>query len=198
MKNILIVGCGGIGSWLCSQLYNLKLFNQIKDVSITVADDDTVDTKNLPYQKFEEIDLLDIKSEVMGSKYGFKVITERIVSESELNRFDCVISCVDNTSFRKLLFNWAFKSANSKKYWIDLRSEGRSIAAFCKNKLNTKYTMMETLGSEEVEEGSCQLEYELSEGIVQIGNRIVATIGAQYLLNYLRNQNNVAKFVHMF
>ena len=50
---ILIVGAGGIGSWLCYFLHNLNNVYQLHDVSITVADGDTVEKKNLRYQKFD-------------------------------------------------------------------------------------------------------------------------------------------------
>ena len=51
-RNILVVGAGGIGSWLASQLYELEIHGQLNDTNVTFTDDDTVDTKNLTYQNF--------------------------------------------------------------------------------------------------------------------------------------------------
>ena len=47
-KNILIVGAGGIGSWLAFNLFKLQEAGQLKQVrSITLADPDTVEMKNI-------------------------------------------------------------------------------------------------------------------------------------------------------
>ena len=94
-----------------------------------------------------------------------------------------------------MLFNFAHK--NPEVYWIDLRSEGRSVAAFCKHKQNTLQTMLETV-PEEVEDGSCQLAFEKSSGVVQNGNKIIAAVGAQYILNYRRGEANPPKFIATF
>ncbi len=193
MKNILIVGAGGIGSWLAFNLYELERHGQLNNVAITFADDDTVDPSNLKYQHFETQDTLDYKVESLSARYGFLSIAERIESENILNEYDCVICAVDNTIFRKLLFNWASK--NPEKYWMDFRSEGSSLAAFTKSPDNTLSKMLETLGTEEVEDGSCQREWELKEGIVQNGNKIVACIASQYVLNYTRNKPSPPKVI---
>ena len=202
MKNILIVGAGGIGSWLASHLYHLNYHKQLQNATVTFCDDDTIDTPNLSYQNFQEEDFMDNKVDSISDKYGFTGTCARIVSVSELNPYDCVVSCVDNAKFRNLLFSWAFKN-NEDKYWIDLRSEGTSIAAFCKHPSNTLESMVETLGNfdpnaADTEDGSCQRAYELNAGLVQFGNRIIASIGAQLILNYIRHQKNPAKFIHTF
>ena len=71
---ILIVGAGGIGSWLCYFLYNLenhKQFGRNNTINIVVADPDTVEEKNLSYQNFDMEDITDNKAKVMEAKYGF-------------------------------------------------------------------------------------------------------------------------------
>jgi len=184
-KKILVVGAGGIGSWLASHLYELETQGQLNGIDITFADDDTVDTKNLAYQNFEAEDVLDYKTESISARYGFGSTIDRIESDNVLNEYDCIISAVDNTKFRRILFKWANNSP--EKYWIDLRSEGRSIAAFTKNKANGLDYMLSTLGNEDVNDGSCQRQWELDNNIIQNGNKIVAAIGAQYVLNYIRH-----------
>ena len=50
-RKILVIGAGGIGSYLISFLNNLDLYE------IQVNDDDKVETKNLTYQNFSEEDV---------------------------------------------------------------------------------------------------------------------------------------------
>ena len=46
MRKVLIIGAGGIGSFL------IPLLDKVKMYDITVADPDKVETKNLTYQNF--------------------------------------------------------------------------------------------------------------------------------------------------
>lgn len=193
-RDILVVGAGGIGSWLGFFLDKLNEHHQMDMAAISFADDDTVDMDNLPYQNFEMEDVTDNKADCLSMKYSFTALEKRITKASELERYGCIVCAVDNTKFRKLMFKTAEKQ---DFYWIDLRSEGRAIAAFTKHKHNTLDVMMETI-PEDVKDGSCQLEYEKKAGIVQNGNKIVAAIGSQYILNWLRGEVNPPKFIHKF
>lgn len=179
-------------------MHNFARYDQFGayDIQIVVWDDDTVDTKNLKYQNFQEFDLSDNKSEVIGLRYDFDYEIERIEDETTLNGYDVVIAAVDNSQFRKKLYNWAEK--NPEAYWIDLRSEGRSVAFFTKHKTNTLEKMLETLADTPEEGTSCQLAYELEKGIIQQGNKVIAAIGSQLFLNYLRLEKNSAKFIARF
>lgn len=193
-KQILIVGAGGIGSWLGFHLYQLSEHKQLNGAYITFADDDTVDMDNLPYQNFELDDVLDLKTESLSARYGFGAVNKRLTKAKELTDYTCIVCAVDNTKFRKLLFETAEKN---DFYWIDLRSEGRAIAAFTKHKTNTFEAMMATI-PKEVKDGSCQLDYEKKAGIIQNGNKIVGCIGSQYILNWLRGEVNPPRFIHKF
>ena len=51
MRKILIIGTGGIGSFLIPVLDKVGLYN------ITVADPDIVEKKNIPYQNFSDEDI---------------------------------------------------------------------------------------------------------------------------------------------
>jgi molybdopterin/thiamine biosynthesis adenylyltransferase len=194
MKKLLIVGAGGIGSWLTSHLYELDRHSQLGGLSITVADDDTVDSKNLSYQNYGTEDITDYKVESLAARYGINGLVKKVVDKSDLDNYDCIISAVDNTSFRKLLFK---EASNTQIYWIDLRSEGTSVAAFSKHKKNTVPRMLDTIPKEQ-ENQSCQRAFELESGIVQNGNKIVAAIGAQYILNWLRGEINPPVFSAKF
>lgn len=184
MKQVAVVGTGGIGSWLAFYLYDLEQNNQLKDVGFTFYDDDVVEEKNLPYQNFDIEDITDSKVESISARYGFIGEEERVESVKDLKDFDCIVCAVDSKSFREDLF----KNCNSKNnpHWIDLRSEGRTFVFYTKHKANDTEKMLATLPKEDAEEGSCQLEWELEEGIIQQGNKIVAAIASQLVLNWHR------------
>lgn len=197
-RRIAIVGAGGIGSYFCKEMHNFAKYDQFGayDIQITVWDNDTVDIKNLKYQNFQEFDLGDNKAEVIGLRYDFDYEVERVEDEATLDGYDMVIAAVDNSQFRRLLYNWAEK--NPEAYWIDLRSEGRSIAFFTKHKTNTLEKMLDTLADTPEDGTSCQLAHELEKGIIQQGNKIIAAIGSQLFLNYLRQETNSPKFIGRF
>lgn len=195
---VAIIGAGGIGSYLSKEMHNFNKYSQFGacDVEITVWDNDTVDIKNLKYQNFQEFDLGDNKAEVVGLRYGFDYEIERLEKESMLDGYNVIIAAVDNSKFRKLLYNWAEK--NRGAYWIDLRSEGRAVAFFTKHKNNTLEKMLDTLADTPEEGTSCQLAFELEKGIIQQGNKIIAAIGSQLFINYLRQEKNSPKFIVRF
>ena len=193
-KNFLIVGAGGIGSWLCYFLHDLQNSYQLQDSTFTVADGDTVEKKNLRYQKFEIDDITDNKAMCMESKYGFEGVDKIITTSEELLPYDCIISCVDNTSFRRMMFNTCEKTG---KYFIDLRSEGTTIMALTKHKKNDIETLLATI-PEEIQDASCQRSFEFEGGIIQQGNKIIAGVGSQFVLNYIREDKNPALFSQNF
>lgn len=194
-QSILIVGAGGIGSWMAPDLDRLRKTNQINEALITFADYDDVDTKNLPYQNFNKSDVLDPKVEIIAARYGMEGINKKIDDKKMLKGYDCIVSAVDNTSFRRMLFDYVFND-NPETYWIDLRSEGKSYAAYSKSKRHTYESMLATLPTEDVENGSCQNAWELEQGIVQRGNIHAASYGVSYILNWLRGEHNPAEFIH--
>ena len=202
-RNILIVGAGGIGSWLAFNLFKLQEAKQLGNVrKIFLADDDTVEVKNIAYQCFENTDILETKAEALSDRFGdlFSPMEKRITIQDlydgcRWGRYDCIVSAVDNTEFRKVLFNYA--SEYTDAHWIDLRSEGRTIAAYTKHEKNTLETMMATIPTE-VKEGSCQRDFEMSAGIIQNGNKIIAAIGSQFILNWLRGDSTMSSFSHTF
>ena len=62
-RKILIIGAGGIGSFLISFLDRIGLYN------ITVFDPDKVEKKNITYQNFLESDIGENKAKVMEKRY---------------------------------------------------------------------------------------------------------------------------------
>ena len=193
---ILIIGCGGIGSFLAREINRLILNEQIdlNQTEITIADFDLIELKNIKYQNFTIDDLNKNKAQVLSNRYSLHFLTEKITKESQLEPFDFIISCVDNAESRKLIINYCFKS---NKYFIDLRAEGRAIAIFTKTENSNKEEMLKTIGTSK-QSASCQLAYELENNIIQNGNLIVATIGSQLILNKLRGEKNQEKYIFYF
>ena len=113
----MIIGAGGIGSFLIPLLDKTGLYD------ITAFDPDTVETKNLTYQNFDEEDVEKHKVDVMDNRYStvtgqpYKVLTAK-----QVKGFDLVICCADNLAVRRTLY-----SSDGIK-WLDLRAQGRNAA----------------------------------------------------------------------
>ena len=99
-KKILIVGAGGIGSFLIPLLDRVKLYE------ITAADPDKVEKKNLTYQNFKEKELEMNKAGVMDWNYdSVKYHTPYpILTENQIQGYDLVVCCADNLDVRRLLY----------------------------------------------------------------------------------------------
>ena len=119
MRKVLIIGAGGIGSFLIPLLVKTKLYD------ITVADPDIVEKKNLPYQNYEEDDISSNKSHIMARRYSVKNLPYAILTDLQLTGYDLVVSCVDNLSLRRTLYR------SKKCDWLDLRAQGRNAAFIC-------------------------------------------------------------------
>ncbi len=117
MRKVLVIGAGGIGSFL------IPLLDKVGMYDITVADPDKVETKNLPYQNFQAKDVGQNKALVMEYNYETtnKASKFPILTEKQMQGYDLVICCVDNLSVRRTLYN-------SKVKWLDLRAQGRNCA----------------------------------------------------------------------
>ena len=187
MESIAIVGGGGIGSYFVRSIASLIKKEQVENKIFQIFDDDIVSYDNILYQNFDDDDISDYKAETLALKYNLdcedklKFSNSRVTSLDVLNKFDIIISAVDNNDFRKLLYK-------TDKFWIDLRSEGRTITYYIKHKSHTEDFMLKTLSDEA--SSSCQLPFELSKNMIQLGNVIIAEIGAQLLLNHIREDYN--------
>jgi molybdopterin/thiamine biosynthesis adenylyltransferase len=196
---ILLAGGGGINSWFADQIDKLRAFGQIgENYYFTVIDPDTVERKNLVYQNFTEEDLLAYKAESLANRYIMEYENTSILHEKQLDPYDIVISGVDNSKFRRMFFEYMHK--HPKKYWVDMRAEGTQIAIYTKHPKNTLPELIATLPNETLDASStsCQRSWELGAGVVQLGNKIVALIGAQFLLNHIRGGSNPPSYTHLF
>lgn len=189
--NILIIGAGGIGSYLIKEVDNLLKQNQVNS-EVILSDFDIVELKNIKYQNFNVSDIGKKKVDVLSDRYLLASV-EKIEKESQLEPYELFIICVDNAQTRKLITDYCYKK---EKYFIDLRSEGRAVAIFTSEISKEDYN--KTIDLEDKESRSCQLAFELEDNIIQEGNKIVAMIGCQLLLNYLREELNQKEYRYYF
>lgn len=193
IKNILVIGCGGIGSYLIRELDRLLKNGQLGEVDVTICDMDKVEPKNVKYQNFTIEDVNGNKAKVLGTRYLFNYSNKQITEFSQLKDYDLFLICVDNAKTRKLIFEYCFEN---DKYFIDLRAESRAVAVFTKDRSDLD-TLIKSLGDSD-KSTSCQLAYELESDTIQNGNIIVASIGSQLLLNKLRGEENKDKYIFYF
>lgn len=182
---VLIIGCGGIGSYLIGGISKYVENGQIGvENTFVIADSDVVEVKNLDYQNFTIDDVGENKARALMNRFGnemlIEIVEQRVENPLFLKDFNLVICCTDNTSSRELVFKHA-------KDYIDLRAEGRYIMAF---PMSNRQADLETLDLTDKTCGSCQKDSDREKGWIQNGNKIVAEIGLQMLLNYLRGVSN--------
>ena len=174
-RKILVIGAGGIGSFLIPVLDKVGLYD------ITVADPDKVETKNLPYQNFTEEDVGQNKAMVIFEKH--KSILHRstypILSEKQMKGYDLVICCVDNIGLRRTMYNC------KDLKWLDLRAQGRNAAM-------VSYTadpkMYDTLLAGEERSFSCQGDsWDGTNKGVHFMQVAIAGMGAQWIVTGKHN-----------
>jgi len=173
MRKILIIGAGGIGSFLIPILARTKLYK------ITVADPDIVEKKNLPYQNYEEEDVGVNKSTVMAVRYSVSNLPYAILTEKQLKGFDLVISCVDNLSLRRTLYR-------TDVNWLDLRAQGRNAAFISSDADPSQY---DTLLAGPDGSFSCQGDsWDGSNKNVHFMQCAIAGIAAQWIQRYMNDE----------
>jgi len=189
---MLIIGCGGIGSFLIEEMAKKIEQEQIEyNELIHIADDDIVELKQLKYQNFKDDEIGEKKADVLAKRCKaldikiFKPISERIEKNSQLKDYDYFILCVDNERTRELVINYAHRH---NKDFIDLRANGRRIFVMPKEKNisdNLKF-----VDNKDLTEYSCQDKADLENNRIQLGNKIVALMGVQALMNFQRGHDN--------
>lgn len=175
MRKVLIIGAGGIGSFLIPLLDKTGLYE------ITVYDPDKVETKNLSYQNFEKKDVSLHKVSVMDRRYPSvkKAETYPILVESQVKGYDLVVCCADNLTVRRLLYKHADK-------WLDLRAQGRN-GAFISHLANT--SMHDTVLAGPDGSFSCQgSEWSGLNTAVHFMQVAIAGMGAQWIQRFLNGE----------
>jgi PRTRC genetic system ThiF family protein len=150
--NIMVVGCGGTGGYLVSHLARLIQVmndgNRWQKLSLTLADGDVVEEKNLVRQHFIRPDLGKNKAEALADRYsaafGLEIttISKDLESVADFNVLDqdrnscVVVGCVDNNASRRVINEWFLHDPpghgyGSGKFWIDSGNEETAGQVIC-------------------------------------------------------------------
>lgn len=98
MKNVYVIGGGGVGSWLTPAMCLL-----VGDPSkVIVVDGDLLEKKNLNRQLFTEQEIGVYKAVALAEKYNCQSVNKYYASGMlEMDRGDWIMCCVDNNLGRK-------------------------------------------------------------------------------------------------
>lgn len=185
-EKTLIIGLGGIGSHLIELV--LPALQRIELLGhITLMDGDTIEAGNLGHQRFMKSEIGQSKSKVLAQRYadssggGIDLIglDENLRKKDQLKDYDLVIVCVDRPHPRRLVH-----SLNVP--WIDLRCTGDGWLAMS-SETDRKLVQMMT---PDHEPKSCQIKGALRSGNLEFGYAVAAAIGAQWLVQKLRQSTS--------
>jgi len=182
----LVIGVGGIGSWLIDEICKCIEHEQIDpNTEFHLADNDLVEPAQIAYQNFTFREVGANKAQALSDRhkmFGIKPIKDRIKTAKQLKGYDSIIICADNNPTRELVIKYCF---DKNVDFIDLRASGRIISAFPK-----LAKMEENLNFVDSEDTTCYSCQDKSTGRIDEGNKIIALIGVQMFLNRLRGMNN--------
>lgn len=186
---ILVIGAGGIGSHLIAEVCRLIEIEQIDpNTELVIADNDLAEMRQVKYQNFTFADAGLNKAQALAKRFKHVAITavkDRIKSEKQLKVYDLIVLCVDNDPTRELVIKYCF---SKNVDFLDLRSSGRTVSAF--PKLEKASDNLKFIDSNDTACYSCQDRNNLLMGRIDEGNKIVALIGVQMMLNKFRGMNN--------
>ncbi len=195
MKNnlkIAIIGLNGIGSYFVRGLSELIKkdiagLDRINVMGIDLFDFDTIEEKNFSYTIYDIEHLGRNKAEVLAEITGYKARAEKIERAEQLADYDLVVMAVDNNEVRKIVYEAGNKI-------LDLRAKGKGIMVYLTEKEDTEYL---ALTQDTGEKGGCQYDRDIQDKTIELGNRIVAEIGLQYLIDYCRGKIEKKKHIEM-
>jgi predicted nucleotidyltransferase len=173
MEYLLLIGAGGVGSWIVEFLLRSNI-----NVSIRVADGDEVEEKNLLYTAYREEDVGKNKAKVLEDRYSGKVVayTNYINNELELKSLliteSLVIVATDNLKTRKMVYE------NCDK-WIDVRATDSDYQIF-----TYKSSIAKHFVNDNAERGSCQTDYNR----IRYGNIVCSASACEIIQNILNNK----------
>tara|TARA_R110002050_G_scaffold75215_2_gene161345 strand:+ start:19431 stop:20006 length:576 start_codon:yes stop_codon:yes gene_type:complete len=185
-KKILIIGAGGIGSYL------IPLLDRLGCYTLTVYDNDTIEKKNLLYQNYQEEDISLNKAEVMMQRYS-SVFGQPypVLTVNQIQGYDLVICCADNLTVRRLIY-MSNQGRLGRIEWLDLRAQGRN-GALISFKINDK--MADTLLEGPDGSYSCQAgDWAGKATGVNLTHAIIAGMGAQWTHRHL-NGDKVTEYM---
>lgn len=180
MDNVLVCGCGGIGSFLAQHLDKLMDLKQITKKKFHFFDDDTVELKNILYQNFDPSDVDSPKTEALSFKFPNLQFSTKRLGLKDLSKYNLIVLCADNNVIRHAAYE-NFTSHNIP--FIDSRANGKAVGIFSSDTENYLDTI-----DDSTESTSCQNPFQIQRKEIEYGNVIVAAMLAQCILNYERTQ----------
>jgi molybdopterin/thiamine biosynthesis adenylyltransferase len=189
---IAVIGLNGIGSYFVRGLSELikkdiSGLDRINVMGVDLWDFDTIEEKNFSYTIYDVEHIGRNKAEVLAEMTGYKARPEKIERTDQLADYDLIVMAVDNNEVRNLVYQ-------AGKRFLDLRAKGKGIMAYLTQKDDTEYL---ELTADTGEKGGCQYEQDIEDKTIELGNRIVAEIGLQYLVDYLRGDIEKKKTILM-
>ncbi len=137
--NLVLVGCGGSGSWLAPTVVRtarllIEKFN--KQVQVVFIDPDFVEPKNCYRQNFAEFEIGQNKSETLAHRYGlawgldvlalprrFDAELDKLLSNEHQTYYGLtvLIGCVDNALARSEIQRYVTEKAgySAARWWLD-------------------------------------------------------------------------------
>lgn len=181
MKKVMIIGTGGIGSFLIPLLDRVGLYN------IVAYDADIVEEKNLSYQNFSQEDVGEKKVHALGKRHKIDAQPYLVLTEKQIQGYDLVVCCADNLDVRRLIYN-------SDVPWLDLRAQGRMGLLVCFKEDKKLYSTL-TAGPDG--SFSCQGDaWDRSNAGVHFTHVAVAGYGAEWIQRYF-NDEEVHKHIQV-
>lgn len=188
MQEIVVIGAGGIGSFLAEHLDNLIDSDQIdpKEYRFTFFDDDIVEHKNIMYQNFDPEDIDSKKTEALELKFlNLTFETDRIDEDklkikASRNDLDLSVLCADNNKIRREVYNI------KKNYcipFIDARANGKVVGIYSSDTRDYLSTLSKDEGNH-----SCQNPFQIAKNEIEFGNVVVAAMAAQHILDFIRRK----------
>jgi len=180
-RKIMIIGTGGIGSFLIPLLDKTGLYK------ITAYDPDIVENKNISYQNFSKNEIEEKKVHALKERYKsiFKAEPFLVLTKKQIEGYDLVICCADNLDVRRLLYR-------SSVQWLDLRAQARNGALIS---YKTPKNMFDTVLTGPDGSFSCQgTEWNGKNQGLHFTHVCIAGMAAEWMQRWFVNNDDVADY----
>ncbi len=188
MKNILIVGAGGIGSQLIDELVPAltagTISKRLGGVRVHLMDGDRVEEANLSHQRHEPRMVGRLKVDSLAERldpYLSPALTiiahgEDLRRAEQLEGYDLVVVAVDRPEARLLTHAHADE-------WVDVRCGADGYMALDDE---TEPRLVTRMTPDDQQPASCQQEGAIERGNIEMGYALAAAHGAQWVIQRLR------------
>ena len=189
MRKVMLIGAGGIGSFLADFLSRINHAKTGKLYSLTVFDDDKIETKNLSYQNFHPDEVGKHKVMSLYDKFECEAEPYPVLVKEQLKGYDLVVCCADNLAVRRLLYRQGYGEEAEIK-WLDLRAQARNAALIS---YKTDANLVDTFLSGPEGSFSCQGgDWDGSGKDINTMHMAIAGIATQWIQRWFVDNDDVA------